>query len=351
MLRLLALLAVAAASALSAEACTTFCVRGPDGLVFGRNYDYFFGEALVLVNPRGVEKVSLMERQPARWTSKYGSVTFSMFGKDNPAGGVNERGLVIEVMELEDTRYPDPDSRPALRALEWIQYGLDNYASVEEALAGAKRVRIAQRAPVHFLLADRNGDTAAVEFLYGRMMIRRGEGLPDRALSNSPYDDSREYAARPGTGTGELPRGIPGSLERFTRAARAVKAYEASGSGSAVERSFEILDEVAQKGHTQWQVVYDLARSTIHYRTTNNRERRSIDLARLEYGCRSSGAMLDIDAGRGDVTAAFMPYAPEANERQMLTAFARSPHFAMPPQLVRAEAAQLESTRRCVASG
>jgi penicillin V acylase-like amidase (Ntn superfamily) len=344
-------------AATAAHACTTFCVRGPDGLVFGRNYDYFFGEALVLVNPRGVEKVSLMERAPARWTSKYGSVTFSMFGKDNPAGGVNERGLVIEVMELEDTRYPEPDSRPALRALEWIQYGLDNYASVEEALAGAKRVRIAQRAPVHFLLADRGGDTAAVEFLSGRMMIRRGDGLPDRALSNSPYDDSREYAASQPSpppspkGEGGLPRGQLGSLERFTRAARAVKAFEASGTGSAVERSFEILDEVAQQGHTQWQVVYDLARATIHFRTTNNRERRSIDYARLDYTCRASGAMLDVDTGRGDVTAAFMPYAPEANERLMLATFARSPHFSMPPQVVRAEAAQLESTRRCVAAG
>lgn len=346
MLRALAAFAFAFA-ALPSGACTTFCVRGPDGLVFGRNYDYFFGDGMVLVNPRGVEKVSLLERQPAHWTSQYGSVTFVQFGKDNPAGGVNERGLVIEVMELEETKYPDPDSRPAVRALEWIQYGLDRFATVEEAIAGAKKVRIGQLAPVHYLLADRSGDVASIEFVNGRMLVRRGDSLPARALANTIYDDSLEYSARPRAGSGELPRGIVGSHERFTRAARAVKAYEAKPEGSAVDRSFEILDQVAQRGHTQWQVVYDLQRATIHYRTTANRERRSIAVANLDYACKSTGAMLDVDTGRGDVTKAFMPYAPEANERLMLTAFSKSPQWALPAPAVRAEAAQLESTRRC----
>lgn len=351
MRRALAFLTLCLAGALPALACTTFCVHGPDGLVFGRNYDYFFGDAQVLVNPRGVEKVSLLDRQPARWTAKHGSVTFNQYGRDNPMGGVNARGFVVELMELQEAKYPAIDSRPALGGLEWIQYLLDNFASVEEALQGAKRVRIGTNTPLHFLLADRSGDTAVVEFLGGRMMIRRGETLPDRVLANTPYDDSLEYTAKAKAAAGELPRGIEGSLERFARAARSVKAYEAAPLGNAVDRSFEILDEVAQKGHTQWQVVYDLARSTIHYRTTANRERRSIALAGLEFECRSPGRMLDVDTGRGDVTAAFMPYVPEANERQMLAAFAKSPHFGMPPQAVRAEAAQIESTRRCVASG
>jgi choloylglycine hydrolase len=351
MRRALAFLTLCLAGALPALACTTFCVRGPDGLLFGRNYDYFFGDAQVLVNPRGVEKVSLLERQPARWTAKHGSVTFNQYGRDNPMGGVNERGFVVELMELQEAKYPGVDSRPAVGALEWIQYLLDNFASVEEALQGAKRVRIGTNAPLHFLLADRSGDTAVVEFLSGRMLVRRGETLPDRVLANTTYDDSREYAAKPGTGVGELPRGLEGSLERFTRAARSVKAYEAAPRGSAIDRSFEILDEVAQRGHTQWQVVYDLAHSTIHYRTTANRERRTIALTAFDFSCKASGRMLDVDTGRGDVTAAFMPYAPEANERQMLVAFAKSPHFGIPPQAVRAEAAQIENTRRCVASG
>jgi choloylglycine hydrolase len=305
-------------------------VRGDDGLVFGRNYDYLFGDGMVLVNPRGVEKVALMERNAARWTSRYGSVTFNQFGKDSPAGGLNERGLVVEVMELPEAKYPAIDSRPQLRALEWIQYLLDNHGSVEEAIAGAKHVRIGTLAPVHVLMADRSGDAAAIEFLGGRMVVRRGDTLPDRVLANSPYGDSRDYAAAHPQAADPLPRGTVGSLERYARAARAVKPLEGRPVADVVEESFRILDQVAQAGHTQWQVVYDLPHATIHFRTTANRERRSVSLATLDFGCRTGGRMLDVDAGRGDVTAAFLPYAPEANERQMLAAFSKSPQFNMP---------------------
>ncbi len=105
----------------------------------------------------------------------------------------------------------------------------------------------------------------------------------------------------------------------------------------------------AGQGHTQWQIVYDLANATIHYRTTANRERRSIALSAFDYACKASGRMLDIDTRRGDMTAQFMPYAPEANERQMLAAFAKSPHYSMPTALVRNEAAKVDA-RPCVSA-
>lgn len=349
MRRALAACALAFA-ALPAAACTTFCVRGPDGLVFGRNYDFFTGEGMVLANGRGVDKSSTLERQPARWTSKYGSVTFNQFGRDNPMGGVNERGLVVELMELPETRYPDADSRPALGVLEWIQYVLDNFATVDEALAGAKRVRIATRMGNHYLLADRGGDVAVVEFLGGRMVVRRGDTLPSAVLANSPYDESLAHASSHPQRPAELPRGSLGSLERFARAQQAVRAIDGLPLEKRIDRSFGILDEVAQAGHTRWQIVYDLSRSTIHYRTTANRERRSLSIASFDYACRATPLMLDIDSGHGDVTKAMMPYAPEANERQMLRAFGAVPQLGMSPEQVRAEASQIEKSRRCVAA-
>jgi penicillin V acylase-like amidase (Ntn superfamily) len=346
----LAMLAVAVAFASPAAACTTFCVRGSDGMVFGRNYDYPFGDGLVLVNPRSVAKTSLIEHNPARWVSRYGNVTFNQYGKDSPMGGINEKGLVVEVMQLDESRFPAVDSRPAMGSLEWIQRLLDTSASVEEALQAAKKVRIGFQGSVHFLLADRGGDSATVEFLNGRMVIRRGDTLPDRVLANSSYDDSNAYLKKAQPEGSPLPRGLEGSLERFARASRMVRALEGDAKADRIGRSFEILDRVAQPGHTQWQIVYDLPRAAIHYRTTANRERRSIELAGLDFRCKSAGSMLDVDTGRGDVTAALMPYAPEANERLMLVVFAKTPDFHVAPQAVRAEAAQVES-RRCVAAG
>jgi hypothetical protein len=54
---------------------------------------------------------------------------------------------------------------------------------------------------------------------------------------------------------------------------------------------------------------------------------------------------------RGDVTATFQPCAPEANERQVVLAFSKTPQFRMSPPAARAEAAQIESTRRCTVAG
>lgn len=330
-------------AAFPAAACTTFCMKDAKGLVFGRGYDFDIGEAMILVNPRGVAKVSTIEPNPARWNAEFGSVTFNQFGKDSPAGGVNERGLIMEVMDLEATKLPPPDNRPNIGTLEFIQYLLDTSKNVEDAISKAYKVRIATQMPVHFLLADREGNAAAIEFLRGRMVVHHGDGLPDCALANSTYARSRDYESQSKANLPALPRGDAGSLERYARAARAVRAPAAID----VATSFAILDTVVQD-NTRWQIVYDLPNNAIHYRTMANRELRRIDLARIDYACPKGGRMTDIDAGRGDMTAALAPYTAEANERQMLAAFAKVPRLGMSEPEVRAEAKQVES-RRCVA--
>lgn len=337
-------LVLACAASVPAGACTTFCLRGAQGPVFGRNYDYAFGEALLLVNPRGVEKSSALPRNPARWVSRYGSLTFTQYGKDSPMGGMNERGLVVEVMDLPGTRMPGIDSRPALEGLEWIQYLLDGHASVAEAIAGARRVRPETQAEIHFLLADREGDSAAIEFLGGRMVVRRGDLLPVRVLANSAYGESLDFASGAAAAP-DTPEGR--SLGRFARAARLVREDEASAEPGRIDRAFAILEAVRQEHHTQWQVVYDIARGTVHYRTAANPENRRVLLAGLDFAC-GRARLLDIDAGHGDLTDTFQPYSAQANERLMLSSFARTPRSGMTPEAVRREAARLES-RRCLA--
>ena len=99
------------------QPCTTFCLGKGDQLVFGRNFDWMVEDCLVIVNKRGVSKTAQLgpkwdKKQPASWTSKYGSITFNQMGRGDPTGGMNETGLVIEFMGLKITRYPEPDSRP-----------------------------------------------------------------------------------------------------------------------------------------------------------------------------------------------------------------------------------------------
>jgi penicillin V acylase-like amidase (Ntn superfamily) len=113
---------------------TTLCLLEKGRTLVAYNYDFYASEGLVLVNRRGTSKKSRVEHQGASWTARHGSVTFNQFGRDNPNTGVNEERLMVSLMWLDATRYSPADHRPAIGILEWIQYNLDNHASV-----GAKR--------------------------------------------------------------------------------------------------------------------------------------------------------------------------------------------------------------------
>ena len=121
-------------------ACTTFCLKNKGEVLFGKNYDWMIGDGMIFVNKRGVSKMSAAEKNPARWNSKYGSITFNQYGREAPSGGMNEAGLVIELMWLDDTRYPQPDSRAEVDVLEWIQYNLDTAASVADVIKSSEAI-------------------------------------------------------------------------------------------------------------------------------------------------------------------------------------------------------------------
>src|SRR5713101_5515432 len=133
--------------------CTTVCLLEKEKAVVAYNYDFHPPEGLVLVNKRDTNKMSALRRQGATWTATYGSVTFNQFGRDNPMTGMNEKGLMVSQMWLDETKYPPADSRPAIGILEWIQYSLDRHASVAEVLADAEVLRPMSWVTIHYLVA------------------------------------------------------------------------------------------------------------------------------------------------------------------------------------------------------
>jgi penicillin V acylase-like amidase (Ntn superfamily) len=154
----------------SSRACTCFCLDTPDGPVFGSNLDLFIpGDGLVFINQRGIAKESFPSLagatgRTAKWVSRYGSVTFNLAGREWAFGGMNEAGLVLGTMELRASEFPRRDERPALPIGPWAQYVLDTCGTVREAIQVDSKVRIEDPAPpVHYLIADADGDCAALE--------------------------------------------------------------------------------------------------------------------------------------------------------------------------------------------
>ena len=133
------------------------------------------------------------QRGGPAWTAKFGSVTFNQFGRDYPMGGMNQAGLVVELMWLEETEYPAGDARLPLGVLEWIQYQLDTASTIDDVLASDEKVRISGGAPLHYLVADGGGRAATVEFLHGKLVAHTDDSLPVSVLTNSTYKDSLGY--------------------------------------------------------------------------------------------------------------------------------------------------------------
>ncbi|MGD8395576.1 MAG: linear amide C-N hydrolase [Candidatus Eiseniibacteriota bacterium] len=285
----------------AARACSTFSFEAGDRVLYGRNYDWDVGAGLVVVNRTGVEKTALPTGagEPVRWVSRLGSVTFNQYGLELPLGGMNEAGLVIEVAWLDGTRYADPDARPAISNLQWVQYQLDRHRTVAEVVASEGEVRIAgaSAARVHYLVADASGAAATIELLDGRFVVHTGPALPVAVLTNHPY--ATALAATRDRPAGAAPPAGNGSLARFARLAIALETPTAPAASDPVDRAFALLADVADPRRTQWSIVYDQTRRVVHVSTRDTPARRQLALDDLDFACDAPVLVVDVHRAAG----------------------------------------------------
>lgn len=309
----------------SALPCTTFVLQGDGRVYFGRNLDSDWENGLVIVNQRNVRKTSIVQpgNPSAQWTSKYGSVTFNQFGQEMPYGGMNEAGLVVENMWLDETKYPAPDSRPAINLLQWIQYQLDNCRTVAEVIATDSKIRLEAppvSARIHYLICDATGDCASLECLNGKLVCHRGQDLPYHALANDTYADSLAHAkAHPETVTVPALPGNRTSDNRFSFAADRVAKFHPSTPAEEVTYAFDTLDQVCQGDYTVWRIVYDVSGRQIHFRTHQNPQERTINLKVLDFSCSHPALFTDIESkpsANGDLE--FKPLTTAAQQQYLL---------------------------------
>ncbi len=336
------------------DACSTFCLLRQDQPLFGRNYDWMVGDAVVMVNKRGVVKTA-MGSQSARWTSRYGSVTFNQYGREVPMGGMNEAGLVVATLSLKDTQYAEPDHRPTINTLQWMQYQLDTASTVKGVLASDAnlRVRPSGTAKVHYFVCDRTGICASIEFLEGKQVAHIQDTMSVKALTNHTYAQSVAFLQQHEGfgGTQPLPASHR-SLDRFARAASLVSQYDPQTHRSAIDYAFEVLANVAQKPHTKsptlWSLVYDIHQRRIHFRTLRNPNRRYIDLDDFDYSCTMPVQVLDINReGRGNMTPQFSTYDQKGNRDQIGNAIRKTPFLADTPSHVIDALAEYPFTTIC----
>ena len=301
------------------NACTTFFINRNGQMVFGRNYDWITDAGMVCTNLKGLSKTSMKTEngETITWVSKFGSITFNQYGKEFPTGGMNEKGLVVELMWLDETIYPSADNRPAIGVLQWIQYQLDNCSTVEEIIATDKKLRISAtgNTPLHYLVADANGNAATVEFLNGKMIVHKGKDLSLPVLTNNIYDESaKAYKNSSMNGNN--------SLERFGQACSMIQKLNAGSiTTPLIDYSFDILGEVGQGDFTKWSIVYDITNKTIQFKTNRFKQIKTLNFSAFDFNCTSTAKVWDMNqAGSGNINRLFENFSPPINKKIVETA-------------------------------
>jgi len=229
--RIVTAVAVGLFAAQDALACTRVLWNSSDGQVFvGRTQDWTEkANSAFRVYPRGIARTGAVVENPHRWTSKYGSLVITGYDLATHEG-VNEKGLSAQILYLageSDYGKRDP-KREGINVTQWVQYFLDNYATVAEAVEAQKAFAVQIDSLilpngfptlVHLSLSDKSGDSAVIEYIAGKPKIYHDKRFT--VMTNEPtYDKQIANLKQYRTFGGEKP--LPGErtpTDRFVRAA------------------------------------------------------------------------------------------------------------------------------------
>jgi len=163
-------------------ACTTFNARSEeDGdALFGRNFDYMPAPCmLVRTDPAdGYASISMVNLEFAGYALDYlpdGPLdrVMTLAAPFIPADGMNEKGLCIGVLELENGPTHQNTGRKGLTTTAMIRLILDKAASVEEAvgLFRAYDMHDSAGCGYHYQITDASGASVILEYVNGKIVL------------------------------------------------------------------------------------------------------------------------------------------------------------------------------------
>jgi choloylglycine hydrolase len=325
----------------SSWACTRLVFQGANGhVITARSMDWKSDIVSNLwVLPRGMQRTGETGPNTVRWTSKYGSVITS--GYDiSTTDGVNEAGLNANLLWLVESQYPafGTNSKPGLSIAAWAQYVLDNFATVQQAVAALSEepfTLVSDTMPgenrlttVHLSISDASGDSAIVEYIGGKQVIHHGRQY--QVMTNSPTFDQQlalnTYWKQIG-GTTMLP-GTNRAADRFARASFYVNAIPKDQSpNKALASVFSVIrnasvpyglntPEEPNISSTRWRTVFDHERKLYFFESALTPNTFWVDLKALDFS-KEKGKVMKIDLGpdqnhtySGDATGQFKASPP-----------------------------------------
>jgi choloylglycine hydrolase len=266
-----------------------------DVKLLAKNHDWKVGHGYIFKNIRGQLKFAYgwSGKNPASWTSKYGSITFNQFGKEFPSGGINEKGLVVEKLFLPNSVYPNFHNAPTISDLEWIQYQLDNFATVKEVIDHLEKLNIYPLESLQYILADSTGDAVIIDFLNGKIGIhfRKQNHI---VLTTESLKDSENYYLMNSEIQGKK---LVSNFDRYVH----LNSNLIKTNATDEFNPFELLSNIAtdvEPYKTQWSVVYNLDDLNLHFSSGRNPEKKRLNLQELDFSDSTKVEIAEIHANQ-----------------------------------------------------
>lgn len=274
------------------RACTRVVYQGnKDMVITGRTMDWKEDtRSNIWIFPRGMERNGEVGKDPMRWKSQYGSVVTSAYDICS-TDGMNEKGLVANLLWLAESSYPQWNGeKPALSIAAWVQYMLDNFATVSEAVSEIEKNTFdvvsdmmpdgTRMATLHLSISDATGDNAIFEYIDGKLNIHHNRSY--QVMTNSPVFDQQlaldDYWKTIG-GTTFLP-GTNRAADRFVRASFYINAIpKTEDTRTALASVFSVIRNTSVPfgistpdqpniSSTRWRTVSDQKDKVYYFEST-----------------------------------------------------------------------------------
>lgn len=323
--------------ALEAYACSDIILGDKTNLISARTMDFDIDlRSDIKVVPRGQKVTSNAPngKNGLSWVSKYGFVGVNALDIDKYCDGMNEKGLSIGTLWLDESAFPQPKSADNALSIQDIgAWMLGNFATVDEVKAALKNVTVwgekskelgGMVPPLHLAVHDALGNNLVVEFVNGEMKVYDN---PKGVLTNSPTFDwhltnTGDTDTIYPVGAQDHPYAIPGesmSVSRFIRLLQLKSNLpKVKSSNDAVQLAVYVINRVnvvpgermAQhpnplmpytSNYTEWTVVRDHTNLVYYYKTLMNNSLRAIDLKKVNFDEKQPVRALSMDRDNADL--------------------------------------------------
>lgn len=210
--------------------------------------------------------------------------------------------------------------KPGLSIAAWVQYILDNFATVDEAVSYVEKGTFevvsdmmpdgTRMATLHLSISDADGDNAIFEYIGGELKIHHDKSY--QVMTNSPVFDQQlalnDYWKNIG-GTTFLP-GTNRAADRFVRASFYINAIpKVADTRTAVASVFSVIRNTSVPlgittpnepniSSTRWRTVSDQKNKVYFFESTIQPNVFWVNLQDVDFSEKAPVKMLDLVSGK-----------------------------------------------------